>query len=108
MSLLQPKDTICCRARDAVEYESGQSYSSFFSDNDVICMELDIDYEVEHLLNIEVGHKLIRAQFLQTWCDKYFVRFLVLAGSDGGTIIPPLLFDYNITVMRMNLRLRVC
>ena len=22
VSLLQPKDTICCRARDAVEYES--------------------------------------------------------------------------------------
>jgi hypothetical protein len=26
VSLLRPKDTICCRARDAVEYESGQSY----------------------------------------------------------------------------------
>jgi len=25
VSLLQAKDTICCRARDAVEYESGQS-----------------------------------------------------------------------------------
>ena len=27
VSLLQPKDTMCCRARDAVEYESGQSYA---------------------------------------------------------------------------------
>jgi len=26
VSLLQPKDTICCWARDAVEYENGQSY----------------------------------------------------------------------------------
>ena len=27
VSLLQPKDTICCRARDVAEYESGQSYN---------------------------------------------------------------------------------
>jgi hypothetical protein len=26
VSLLQPKNTICCRARDTVEYESRQSY----------------------------------------------------------------------------------
>ena len=27
VSLLQPKDTICCQARDVAEYESGQSYT---------------------------------------------------------------------------------
>ena len=28
VSLLQPKDTICCQARDVAEYESGQSYEN--------------------------------------------------------------------------------
>ena len=26
VSMLQPKDTICCQARDIAEYESGLSY----------------------------------------------------------------------------------
>jgi hypothetical protein len=28
--LLQPKDTICCQARDVAEYESRQSYNQLY------------------------------------------------------------------------------